>query len=111
MNHPGLDAVSIATFDQQHARQVRKALLAGKHGFVEKPLCRTEKELKTIRKAWAREKPALMANLVLRAAPLYCALRRMIAAGKLGEIYAMDGHYHLKFLQTSQQKFPFQYEN
>ena len=93
MNHPGLDAVSIATFDQQHARQVREALLAGKHVFVEKPLCRTEKELKAIRKAWARKKPALMANLVLRAAPLYRALRQMIAAGKLGEIYAMDGDY------------------
>jgi predicted dehydrogenase len=93
INYPGLDAVSIATFDQQHARQVRGALLAGKHVFVEKPLCRTENELRTIRKAWVRKKPALMANLVLRAAPLYCALGRIIAKGKLGKIYAMDGDY------------------
>ena len=93
MNHPELDAVSIATFDQQHARQVREALLAGKHVFVEKPLCRTEKELKKIRKAWACKKPALMANLVLRAAPLYRSLGAMIEAGKLGKIYAMDGDY------------------
>ena len=93
IKHPGLDAVSIATFDQQHARQVREALLAGKHVFVEKPLCRTEKELKIIRKVWALKKPALMANLVLRAAPLYRFLSQIIAAGKLGEIYAMDGDY------------------
>lgn len=93
MKQPGLDAVSIATFDQQHARQVREAVLAGKHVFVEKPLCRTGRELRTIRKAWARKKPALMANLVLRAAPLYRSLGGMIAAGKLGKIYAMDGDY------------------
>ena len=93
IKHPGIDAVSVATFDQQHARQVREALLAGKHVFVEKPLCRTEQQLQTICKAWARKKPALMANLVLRAAPLYRALGRMIASGKLGKIYAMDGDY------------------
>jgi predicted dehydrogenase len=93
MNHPGLDAVSIATFDQQHARQVREALLAGKHVFVEKPLCRSPKELREIRRGWMRKKPALMVNLVLRAAPLYRKIQQMIVAGKLGKIYAMDGDY------------------
>ena len=90
---PALHAVSIATFDGQHARQVRDALRLGKHVFVEKPLCRTAMELKKIRRAWVQKKPALMTNLVLRAAPLYQKIQRMIEAGKLGEIYAMDGDY------------------
>jgi len=90
---PALHAVSIATFDGQHARQVRDALRLGKHVFVEKPLCRTAAELKKIRKAWARKKPALMTNLVLRAAPLYRGILRMIETGRLGKIYAMDGDY------------------
>ena len=90
---PALHAVSIATFDGQHARQVRDALKSGKHVFVEKPLCRTAAELKKIRKAWVRKKPALMTNLVLRAAPLYRGILRMIETGRLGEIYAMDGDY------------------
>ena len=34
-----------------------------------------------------------MANLVLRAAPLYRRIQKMIIAGELGKIYAMDGDY------------------
>jgi predicted dehydrogenase len=90
---PALHAVSIATFDGQHARQVWDALRSGKHVFVEKPLCRTAAELKKIRKAWVRKKPGLMTNLVLRAAPLYRGIQRMIEIGRLGKIYAMDGDY------------------
>jgi len=93
IDNPTVDAVSIATFDKQHARQVREAVMASKHVFVEKPLCRSETELKQIRKAWSLAKPALMANLVLRAAPLYQKIQQMIGAGKLGRIYAMDGDY------------------
>jgi len=88
-----VDAVSIATCDGEHAQQVVEAMLAGKHVFVEKPLCRNHKELKRIRRAWADKKPALMANLVLRAAPLYRRIQKMIGAGELGKIYAMDGDY------------------
>lgn len=88
-----IEAVSIATFDGQHAGQVMKALAAGKHVFVEKPLCRTAEELKKIRQIWVRKKTALMGNLVLRAAPLYWYLDRMIRSGKLGKIYAIDGDY------------------
>ena len=88
-----VDAVSIATFDGEHAQQVVQAVLAGKHVLVEKPLCRNHKELKKIRRAWTITKPALMANLVLRAAPLYRKIQKMIGAGELGNIYAMDGDY------------------
>lgn len=93
VKNPEVDAVSIATFDKQHARQVWGAVMAGKHVFVEKPLCRNDKELRKIRKAWGNKKPALMANLVLRAAPLYRRIQKMIIGGELGKIYAMDGDY------------------
>lgn len=90
---PEIGIVSIATYDSQHAKQVCDALSAHKHVFVEKPLCRTRRELTKIRKAWALKKLALMANLVLRAAPLYRKIKQIIHAGRLGKIYAMDGDY------------------
>lgn len=93
IKNPAVDAVSIATFDGEHAQQVVEAMLAGKHVFVEKPLCRNHKELEKIRRAWTDKKPALMVNLVLRAAPLYRRIQKMIGAGELGKIYAMDGDY------------------
>lgn len=86
--------VSIASYDDAHATQVVAALEAGKHVFVEKPLCRSVEELHTIKRAWeASGEPHLASNLVLRAAPLYRWLREAIAGGALGEVYAFDGDY------------------
>lgn len=89
-----VDAVSIASFDDMHFREVKAAFTAGKHVFVEKPLCRTTGELATLVGAWKRAgNPHLRSNLVLRAAPVYGWLKREIVKGNLGDVYAFDGDY------------------
>lgn len=89
-----IDVVSIASFDEAHFAQVVAALAAGKHVFVEKPLCRTASELSDIRRALqARPDLHLASNLVLRGADLYRWLRAEIASGAFGDIYAFDGDY------------------
>lgn len=45
---PAVNAVLIGTRHDSHARLVLAALAAGKHVFVEKPLCLTEDELETV---------------------------------------------------------------
>lgn len=93
-SNAGIDLVSIASFDDAHFNHVMKGLAAGKHLFVEKPLCRTQEELQAIAIAWrSARKPAIVSNLVLRAAPLYIWLRDAIARGVFGDIYAIDGDY------------------
>jgi predicted dehydrogenase len=92
---PAVQMVSIASFDDDHFGQVVAALSAGKHVFVEKPLCRTLEELRRIHALWAGAggRLRLGSNLILRAAPLYGWLKRQIAAGALGDLYAIDGDY------------------
>lgn len=87
--------VSIASFDQAHAAQVLAALNAGKHVFVEKPLCRSLEELSRIRDAWAAHdgRIKLASNFVLRAAPLYRWLKDSVEKGDFGRLYAFDGDY------------------
>ncbi len=86
--------VSIASYDHLHHQEVLAALAAGKHVFVEKPLCRTVSEVAAVKAAWATAgEPHLRSNLVLRAAPVYRWLRSAIEDGLLGTVYAVDGDY------------------
>jgi len=90
---PLIHVVSIASYDEAHAGQVIAALDAGKHVFVEKPLCRSEAELASVQSAWRRSGRHLASNLVLRAAPLYLSVKAMLERGELGAPYAFDGDY------------------
>lgn len=95
LRDPGVEIVSIASYDDAHCDQVVAALEAGKHVFVEKPLCRTISELQMIKAAWRRHRGAvkLFSNLVLRAAPAYQWVRQKLRAGEFGAPYAFDGEY------------------
>lgn len=85
--------VSIASFDDAHFDQVMACLHHGKCIFVEKPLCQTKEQLKEIYNRWKKNRLALASNLVLRKAPLYGWLKKIISSGQMGEIYAMDMDY------------------
>ena len=89
---PGVEAVSIASYDADHHGHALAALRAGRHAFVEKPLCTRPDEVASLAAA-ARPGTVVASNLVLRAAPFFVELRRMVAAGELGDVYAVDGDY------------------
>lgn len=92
---PAIDVVSIASFDDAHHAQVTAALRAGKHVFVEKPLCLSRAEFDDIYgHLAARPHLRLSSNLILRHSPRFRDLRRRIQAGELGRIYQMEGDYN-----------------
>jgi predicted dehydrogenase len=95
LEDPEVRVISIASYDDAHFGQVVAALEAGKHVFVEKPLCRGAAELGAIKRAWARHagRLKLSTNMVLRKAPLYQWLKENIDAGRFGKLYAFDGDY------------------
>lgn len=93
LNDSYINFVSIASFDDVHFEQVMACLKHGKHVFVEKPLCQTQKQLMQIYRLWKKNNLALSSNLVLRKSPLYSWLGDIISAGKLGDIYAVDMDY------------------
>jgi predicted dehydrogenase/threonine dehydrogenase-like Zn-dependent dehydrogenase len=73
-SNPELNAVVITTRHDSHARLVIQALEAGKHVFVEKPLCLTLEELRSIEDTCARlseqgNAPLLMVGFNRRFAP------------------------------------------
>jgi predicted dehydrogenase len=91
---PEIDVVSVASYDDVHYKHVRKALEAGKHVFVEKPLCHhTEEAVELHRLLSERPELRLSSNLVLRASPRFRELKERIARGGLGELYYVEADY------------------
>ena len=70
-----VDAVVIATRHDSHARLTVRALEAGKHVFVEKPLALTEEELREVERAATQSSGVLMVGYNRRFAPLALTLR------------------------------------
>ncbi len=95
-----VDIVSIASYDDAHYAQLCRTLEAGKHAFVEKPLCTREEELADIRARLAR-RPGLKlsSNLILRKAPRFADLKSRVASGALGRLYYLEGDYDYGRLQ------------
>lgn len=80
----GNDSVVIATQHGSHAALTTKALLQGKHVFVEKPLCLTLEELAEIEKAYADcavygRPPVLMVGFNRRFAPQVRKMHALLA--------------------------------
>jgi predicted dehydrogenase/threonine dehydrogenase-like Zn-dependent dehydrogenase len=82
LGDPEIDAVCIATRHDSHARYVEAALKAGKHVFVEKPLCLTLEELTGIEstRAAAAGNPILMVGFNRRFAPMVVQAKARLAA-------------------------------
>ncbi len=76
-----INTVLVGTRHNLHARQVLAALAAGRHVFVEKPLCLTGVELDRIEQAYAGSgpRPLLMVGYNRRFAPLSVRLRAFAA--------------------------------
>ena len=82
-----LEAVVIATKAITHFDMARRALEAGKHVYVEKPLTLHINEASELRQIAERKKLKLMVGHLMLYHPCVQALKRLIDDGELGEVY------------------------
>lgn len=94
LDHPDINVVSIASYDNFHFEQIQRALDRHKHVFVEKPICLYREQAEKIC-AQLKKNPHLKisSNLILRKCPRFQRLRKMIQGGEMGDIYYMEGDY------------------
>ena len=76
---PAAQALVIATRHDSHAGLVQQALAAGKHVFVEKPLCLNVSELDAIEASLTHGSGLLMVGFNRRFAPLLLELRQQLS--------------------------------
>ena len=86
LNDSSVDAVVIATPAERHYEMASKALLAGKHTYVEKPLTLHCDEAETLTSLAERKGLILMVGHLLEYHPAITRVEQMIEQGELGRL-------------------------
>jgi len=92
-----LDLLMIGSPNHMHLDHIRLGLEAGLKVFCEKPIVTTTAESLELARLLAQfGHERLMVGLVLRYSPLYRDLRKIQAAGKLGNIVSIEASEHIQ---------------
>jgi len=103
LQQPEIKAVAIATQAAAHHEMVKKALLAGKDVFVEKPLALTAKEGEELVALAASQNQVLMVGHILHYHPALIKLKEVIAAGELGKVqYVYSNRLNIGKVRTEE---------
>lgn len=95
LKNKNVDAVAIATPNDQHAKQVIAAARAGKHILCEKPLALSMREARAMALAVKKNNVRCFVNYHLRMHPEVLAARETLHKKKLGELTYIDMHWSI----------------
>lgn len=90
VNDPTLDLIAIATPTLSHFPLAKRALEAGKHVFVEKPMASTVAEAQQLIECAKRHNKLLFVDHTFAFAGAVRKLRELVQSGELGELYYFD---------------------
>jgi predicted dehydrogenase len=89
------DLVLVTTVDSTHDEFIIKALDAGINVVTEKPMTTTAEKCQAIVEAAERSKARLVLGFNYRYGTLFTEIRKMLGAGKIGEITSIDFNWYL----------------
>jgi predicted dehydrogenase len=89
---PDVDAVALATPVPSHAALACRALDAGKHVFVEKPLAQSVADAQEVVATARRNDRTLMVGHLLEYHPGLVRLKELVDSGELGDVHYIYGN-------------------
>ncbi len=92
LNDQNYSAVVVATPAETHHPIAKKALLAGKDVYVEKPLALKVEDAEELKTLAAEKDRILMVGHLLLYHPAIVKMKEMISAGEIGRIYHIYSH-------------------
>lgn len=92
-----LDAVMIATPDHTHALVAAAAIKAGKHVFVQKPLCHDVYECRELARLANEKNVVTQMGIQGHASPGFYLINEWIAAGGIGDLVSVDAWCDLSY--------------
>ena len=100
-NNPEIDAVAVVTPSHTHYKIVKRAIEAGKHVYVEKPISTVSAEAKDLDELARKNNMVLMVGHLLMYHPVVNRLRMLIAEGALGEIkYVQSDRLNINYFKN-----------
>jgi predicted dehydrogenase len=98
LDDPSVDVVHITSPNHLHVAQARQILAAGRHVVCEKPLAMTAGESAELVEVAAKSGLVNAVNFNIRFYPLHQHVREIVAAGELGDVRFVTGHYFQDWL-------------
>lgn len=86
LSDSSIDAVALATPAETHADLAVKALEAGKHAYIEKPIALSIQEAEALVDLAGQRDRRLMVGHLLQYHPVFMKLRSLVAEGKIGDL-------------------------
>ena len=83
---PTIEGLAIATRAETHHEVAKRALKAGKHVFVEKPMVLNEHEADDLIALAAEHKRVLMVGHLLRYHPVFRSMLELVRSGEFGQL-------------------------
>ncbi|MBI3004331.1 MAG: Gfo/Idh/MocA family oxidoreductase [Ignavibacteriales bacterium] len=90
LKDPDVQAVALVTPNHLHAKQVEKAVKAGKHVFVEKPMSRTVAEARQMISRTQKAGLVLMVGHNTRRRPVFRRAKQVLKKNQLGRIVGVE---------------------
>src|SRR5262245_56163523 len=98
LDDPSVDVVHVTSPNNLHVAHAKQILAAGRHVVCEKPLAMTAEESAELVRVAAAKGLVNAVNFNIRFYPLHQHVRDAIAAGELGDIRFVTGHYFQDWL-------------
>lgn len=99
LKNEDVNAVIVATPDQQHRQEVEELLAAGKHVLCEKPLALTREDLDAmVRAVRAHPECKFMVGQICRFTPAFVQAKEYVDSGAIGELYFVESEYAHDYL-------------
>ncbi len=92
-----LDLVINGTMDKQHVPTTLPLLEKGWNVLLEKPICTNSEDLYALNEAAKKNNSKVMVCHVLRYAPFYVAVKKLLLAGEIGDIISINTEENVSY--------------
>jgi D-xylose 1-dehydrogenase (NADP+, D-xylono-1,5-lactone-forming) len=93
INDKNIDAVYCPMANEEHAEWAIKAINAGKHVLIEKPMATTLQDIDAIENAAIKNKVKVMEGFMYRFHPQHTRVAELVASGVIGDILSVRSSF------------------